>query len=395
MDCFKKYKNKFIILYSGFHNYEKVSKIDIYPNFYYLTKIYIPNIIFIYFKEKIFIYIDANKNEDVKIIEDKIKSIYQSKFPKSIKIKFISLTNIRDLLLKNTYQLLTLKNIDKINNILSFPLNDINSNILEDYCFTNRQIKTQEEIEYIKKACYETSKGIRKTIKELGNKKYKKCYDIVNSINCNLSEQNLTEHSYPPICSVGRSNILLHNPSYEGLLKKGDVLLLDIGFKYKGYCADITRTYCIKNRFTKNQKIIYDIVLKVNKYCISQIKDSLDYNNLEDKCYIMITELLDKKKLFNNEMNYNEKIIMGKKFMPHRLSHNLGIETHDCGNLNILKENMVITIEPGIYFNDILLLDPNINQVELKKYYNIGGIRIEDVILVKKEGYKVLSNLAK
>ena len=77
------------------------------------------------------------------------------------------------------------------------------------------------------------------------------------------------------------------------------------------------------------------------------------------------------------------------------LSHNIGIETHDCGNLDILRENMVITIEPGIYFNDILLLDPNINKKELKKYYAIGGIRIEDVVLVQKEGSKVLSNLAK
>ena len=389
MDILKNHINKLIVLYSGFYNYEKVGQINIYPNFYYLTKIYLPNIIFIVHLSKIYIYISVSKHQNTNSLKDKIKSIVNEK------IKFLSINELRMLFIKNKKEILTLNNIDQISNIISFQLKNYNRKILEDYCFNNRQIKTASEIKLIQKACFETCKGIRKTIKELNNKKYKKCYDLVNSINCNLSEQNLTEHSYPPICSVGRSNILLHNPSYEGSLKKGEVLLLDIGFKYNGYCADITRTYCIKNKFTKNQKIIYDIVLKVNKYCISQIKDNLDYNNLEDKCYIMITELLDKKKLFNNEMNLDTKIIMGKKFMPHRLSHNLGIETHDCGNLNILKENMVITIEPGIYFNDILLLDPNINQVELKKYYNIGGMRIEDVVLVQKEGYKVLSNLAK
>lgn len=389
MDFLKNQTNKLIVLYSGFYDHENVGKININPNFYYLTKIYLPNIIFLINQRRISIYINANKHQNTNSIKEKIKSIVNQK------IKFLSINELGNLLSKNKNEILTLNNIDQISNIISFQLNNYNQKILEDYCFANRQIKTDLEIKLIQKACFETCKGIRKTIKELNNKKYKKCYDIVNSINCNLSEQNLTEHSYPPICSVGRENILLHNPSYEGSLKKGDILLLDIGFKYNGYCADITRTYCIKNKFTKNQKVIYDIVLKVNKYCISQIKDNLDYRNLEDKCYIMIAELLEKKKLFNNEMNLDTKIIMGKKFMPHRLSHNLGIETHDCGDLNILKENMVITIEPGIYFNDILLLDTNINQLELKKYYNIGGMRIEDVVLVQKEGYKVLSNLAK
>ena len=395
MDCFKKHKNKFIILYSGFHDYEKVSKIDIYPNFYYLTKIYLPNIIFIYCKGKIYIHIAANKNEDVTLIENKIKDIYDSLFNKSISIKFISSIDSRALLMKNKDDILTLNNIDKINNIMSFPLNNVNSNILEDYCFTNRQIKSDKEIEYIKKACYETSRGIRETIKELDKKKYKKCYDIVNNINCILGNKNITEVAYNPICSVGRANILLHNPSYESSLKKGEILLLDIGHKYNGYCADITRSYCIKDKFNKYQRKIYDIVLKINKYCISQVRDNLNYNKLQEECYIMIAELLAKEKLFNKKLDLNEKLNMGKKFMPHMLSHNIGIETHDCGNLDILKENMVLTIEPGIYFNDILLLDPNINKKELKKYYAIGGIRIEDVVLVQKEGSKVLSNLAK
>ena len=389
MDFLKNQTNKLIVLYSGFYDYENVGKINIYPNFYYLTKIYLPNLIFIINQGKILIYISSNKHQNTNDIKEEINLIINEK------IKYLSISELRKIFTKNKNEILTLNNIDQISKILSYPLNNYNQQILEDYCFNNRQIKTDLEIKFIQKACFETCKGIRETIKELNNKKYKKCYDIVNSINCNLSKKNITEHSYPPICSVGRENILLHNPSYEGSLKKGDILLLDIGFKYNGYCADITRTYCIKNKFTKNQKTIYDIVLKINKYCISQIKDNLDYNKLENECYIMIAELLEKKKLFNNQMNLDTKIVMGKKFMPHRLSHNLGIETHDCGNLNLLKENMVITIEPGIYFNDILLLDTNINQSELKKYYNIGGIRIEDVVLVKKEGFKVLSNLGK
>ena len=91
----------------------------------------------------------------------------------------------------------------------------------------------------------------------------------------------------------------------------------------------------------------------------------------------------------------NEIITMVHKFITHSISHMLGIDVHDCGEIEILKEGMVITVEPGIYFNEELKTDIIINQKELKKYFNIGGIRIEDTVLITKNGSKILNNISK
>ena len=84
-----------------------------------------------------------------------------------------------------------------------------------------------------------------------------------------------------------------------------------------------------------------------------------------------------------------KKIDLGKLFMKHSLGHNIGIDVHDVCSILVLKENMVITIEPGIYFSDEQCLNKNVNKSVWKKYKNIGGIRIEDVILINK--YKTIN----
>ena len=81
--------------------------------------------------------------------------------------------------------------------------------------------------------------------------------------------------------------------------------------------------------------------------------------------------------------------------MYHKLSHSVGIDVHDPINTNILKKNMVITIEPGIYFKKSLLKNKEINVKNIKKYMNVGGIRIEDTVLILKKKCKILNNITK
>ena len=95
MDFLKNHKNKFILLYSGFFDYENVGKINIYPNFYYLTKIYLPNIIFIVDLNKLYIYINVSRHQNTNSIKEKIKSIVNEK------IKFLSINELRMLFIKN------------------------------------------------------------------------------------------------------------------------------------------------------------------------------------------------------------------------------------------------------------------------------------------------------
>ena len=94
-----------------------------------------------------------------------------------------------------------------------------------------------------------------------------------------------------------------------------------------------------------------------------------------------------------NSLNNDERI--AQLFMVHPLGHSIGIDVHDTGDINILKNNMVITIEPGIYFTNRLNNNEFINKKELAKYKSIGGIRIEDVIQVTIISYKNLTPLTK
>ena len=81
--------------------------------------------------------------------------------------------------------------------------------------------------------------------------------------------------------------------------------------------------------------------------------------------------------------------------MPHSIGHSVGLDNHDVGELLVLKENMVIALEPGLYFGKELSREVGINQDTLKRYIHIGGVRIEDTILVTKHGSRVLSNVPK
>ena len=108
--------------------------------------------------------------------------------------------------------------------------------------------------------------------------------------------------------------------------------------------------------------------------------------------------LLKHKLVFKTECE-EKKIKVTYVFMPHSLGHTIGLDVHDkisLNNLEKLKENMIITIEPGVYFIEHLLKSNNlVNLKEIQKYMKIGGIRIEDTILIQKSSCKVLSNCPK
>ena len=97
--------------------------------------------------------------------------------------------------------------------------------------------------------------------------------------------------------------------------------------------------------------------------------------------------------IIKNEIGRN--VSTAKKLMYHSLGHSVGIEVHDLGDISILKKDMVITIEPGIYFRDELLSDNEFNKQILEKYMNIGGIRIEDMVLFKDNQVSVLTKSKK
>jgi Xaa-Pro aminopeptidase len=138
-----------------------------------------------------------------------------------------------------------------------------------------------------------------------------------------------------------------------------------VGAEMEGYSADVTRTIPVGGEFTPEQRIVYSAVLKAQNDVISQIKPGLPFAELDR---------LAKASL--------ERSGFGK-YMPHGVSHHVGLDTHDAGSMDTLRAGMVITVEPGIYF-------PAGDTTKAPAYRG-WGVRIEDDVLVTNSGAEILS----
>ncbi len=155
------------------------------------------------------------------------------------------------------------------------------------------------------------------------------------------------------------------------MLLEGELLLLDIGAEINNYAADITRTFAISGKMTKRQKQVFDSVIEVQQYAFSLLKPGVVYKDYE----LQIEHFMGEKL---RELGLITTIDKGsvRKYYPHLTSHFLGLDAHDVGDYTTaFQENMVITVEPGIYIHDETI-----------------GIRLEDDVLITKTGYKILSS---
>lgn len=379
-------KYDFILLYSG-NNDNSINEFQINSNFFYITKLDIPNLIFVYdinTKEIYLFYKFGNS-----IWDDNTTYLNNMKYYTN-NINDISHFNIQNY--KNK-KILSLENNNE--DFINFTENKFNINftLLDIICNESRIIKNSNEISSIYKAVNLSSKAIKLILKNLH--KFKYSYQIVNYFKFIVGSYGQSKLAYKPICTSGIDNRILHSNNYSKFLKKGELILLDISCKYNNYSSDITRTFPVNGKFTKLQSDIYNIVLAINIYCINNVSINKNWQILTDECYIKIYNGLNELKIVKKtDSNYHKKKI-GQLFMPHSLGHNIGIDCHDPGNISILKKNMVITVEPGIYFYKEQLLNSYVNKNIWKKYHNIGGVRIEDVVLVRKKSINLSKILDK
>lgn len=221
--------------------------------------------------------------------------------------------------------------------------------------------------------------------------------------------------SYQLICGCGTNSATLHYNENDGKLKDGDLMLMDMGVRIAGYTSDITSTVPVNGKFTPKQAAIYELVLTANRHVISALKPGVywpDMHILAEKVILQGLQnigILDK----NADLDTMCAARIAYYFMPHGLGHFMGVEVHDVGGYlsftpkrltqdglkslrtaRYLAENNCITVEPGIYFIPFLL-DRALNDINiskyfnadiLKTYYNFGGIRIEDDIIITFDG---------
>ncbi len=195
--------------------------------------------------------------------------------------------------------------------------------------------------------------------------------------------------AYSSIVGSGKNACILHYIENSGQLKKGELVLIDAGCELEHYAADITRTFPVSGTFSKEQKALYEVVLKSQLAAIKKIKPGNHWNQAHDATVKVITEGLVALGLLKGKVSTLIKKEAYKDFYMHRAGHWLGMDVHDVGDYKVddewrvLEEGMVLTVEPGIY------VAPD-NKKVAKKWRGIG-IRIEDDVLVTRTGNEVLS----
>ena len=181
---------------------------------------------------------------------------------------------------------------------------------------------------------------------------------------------------YPSIVGGGHNGCILHYiDNYKPEITSKELVLMDLGAEYHGYTADITRTIPANGKFSQEQKLIYNIVLKAQEEAMKICKPGTTFAELTLVTKQVVNRGLKELGIIKTE---NEQHL----YYPHGCCHHIGLDVHDPGDYNQLKENMVITIEPGIYIPENADCD--------KRWWGIA-VRIEDDFLITRNGNEHLS----
>jgi Xaa-Pro aminopeptidase len=195
--------------------------------------------------------------------------------------------------------------------------------------------------------------------------------------------------AYNTIVGGGKNGCILHYIENSAALKNGDLVLIDAGCELESYAADITRTFPVNGKFSPEQKALYEICLQAQLDAIAVAKPGNHWNDPHEMTVKVITEGLVKIGLLEGDVNELIKTEAYKEFYMHRAGHWLGMDVHDVGDYKVggewrvLEPGMVMTVEPGIY------VAPD-NERVAKKWRGIG-IRIEDDVVITKDGNEVLT----
>ena len=216
-----------------------------------------------------------------------------------------------------------------------------------------RAIKTAPEVEVLQKAIDITDSTFRRLLKFI--KPGVMEYEIEAEIFHSFLSQRATGPAYGSIIASGDRARTLHYVSNSEECKDGELILMDFGAEYGGYCADLTRTVPVNGKFTRRQKTVYNACLAIHNYCKSILKPGITIVDYTDKVGEEATQQflkigLLKKTEVKNEDPENRAY---RKYLYHGISHHLGVDVHDLGTkTDPIKAGMVFTIEPGIYIEE-------------------------------------------
>jgi Xaa-Pro aminopeptidase len=255
--------------------------------------------------------------------------------------------------------------IEKARRIFAKSPIDIRSNFA-----TLRSVKEPEEIAIISSAIDITHAGLNLVLKDISK------YSNEQSIEAELTKQfqmlGASGHAYKPIIAGGVASCTLHYVANNAQLKKGDVLLFDVGAEFNNYAADISRTIVYGTEPSNQQKEIISATKEAQSEIITYLRPGITWKQLADCADQIIAKKLIRLGLIAKIHQKNDI----RKYFPHAVSHFLGIDVHDVGDYTQpLTAGMVITIEPGIYIKNESI-----------------GVRFEDDVVITKNGAQILGS---
>jgi Xaa-Pro aminopeptidase len=249
-----------------------------------------------------------------------------------------------------------------------------------------RGIKTEEELDLLRKAIDISTLGQREVMKAMrpgmSEAEVQGMHEFV------FKKYQAEYEGYPSIVGAGHNGCVLHYiDNYKPEIEDGELILMDLGAEYHGYTADVTRTIPVNGKFTKEQKLIYDLVYEAQEAGRQVCKEGVTFKEVYQATADVVNEGLVKLGLYasTSEEDMINPETGRNRYYPHGCCHHIGLDVHDKGEYAELKENMVITIEPGIYITEGSPCD--------EKWWDIP-VRIEDDFLITKEGCELLSDLA-
>ncbi len=257
-----------------------------------------------------------------------------------------------------------------------------------------RLIKDAHEVDVMRRAARISAAAHVRAMKALKPGRFE--FEIEAELLHEFTRNGSPSPAYGSIVASGRHACVLHYRANDARMADGDLLLIDAGCELEGYASDITRTFPVNGRYSGPQRVLYDIVLEAQRAAIAATQVGAHFNQPHEAAVRVLTQGLIDCGLISGPVE--DAIATGafRRFYMHRTSHWLGMDVHDCGDYRepapaepgkerawrVLREGMVLTIEPGLY---VRAAD------DLPRHFHDIGIRIEDDVLVTREGCEVLT----
>ena len=250
-----------------------------------------------------------------------------------------------------------------------------------------RLVKSPEEVDRLRRAAEITAEAHMAAMRD--GRPGAREYQVQSEIEYAFLRRGGSGPGYGTIVAAGSNATILHYRAGNAELKSGDLCLVDAGGEYDLYTADVTRTFPVSGEFSKAQRKAYDVVLAAEEAGIAAVKPGVTIDGLHDLVLKKLVEGMIAIGLLQGKPE--ERIADGsyKKYFMHRTSHWLGMDVHDVGSYHVdgnsraLVPGNVITVEPGLYVAS--------DDAGAPAEFRGIGIRIEDDILVTKDGHENLT----